>query len=120
MKQIHIGVEDPKNSAGNFIEAWKHAQRNRNAEIKPVHRLTFENLESLLKALTPGRWALLKKLRKREPMSILSLSKEMKRDYKNVYTDVKLLEKIGLIHKTEDKKIEVSWDIVEARLRLAA
>jgi hypothetical protein len=30
------------------------------------------------------------------------------------------LEFVGLIDKTKDNKIEVPWDIVEARLMLAA
>ena len=42
------------------------------------------------------------------------------RDYKNVHSDVKKLERIGLIGRTQDDKVEVPWDIVEARLRLAA
>jgi len=41
------------------------------------------------------------------------------RDYKNVYQNVKLLEGIGLVERAGDK-ITVPWDIVEARLNLAA
>ena len=53
-------------------------------------------------------------------MSIRALASELGRDYKNVYTDVKKLELIGLISRAQDEKTEVPWDIVEARLRLAA
>ena len=54
------------------------------------------------------------------PMSIRALANELGRDYKNVHTDVRRLELIGLIDRTKDNKIEVPWDIVEARLMLAA
>jgi predicted transcriptional regulator len=53
-------------------------------------------------------------------MSIRALANELERDYKNVHTDVRRLELIGLIGKTKNNKIEVPWDIVEARLMLAA
>jgi len=53
-------------------------------------------------------------------MSIRSLAYELRRDYKNVHTDVRRLENIGLIGRTKNSRIKVPWDIVEARLLLAA
>ena len=117
-KQIQIGVDDAAATAKDFIDAWKRAERGR--KVKAEHRLNFEDLNTLLKILTPGRWVLLKTLRKNGPMSVRALSKEIGRDYKNVHTDVRRLEQIGLIGRTKDSRIEVPWDIVEARLRLAA
>lgn len=49
-----------------------------------------------------------------------SLANELGRDYKNVHTDVRKLEYIGLVGRTEDGKIKVPWDVVEVRLMLAA
>ncbi len=56
-----------------------------------------------MKTLSPGRWILLKKLRKKGPMSIRALAKELNRDYKNVHTDVRTLERVGLIEATDKK-----------------
>jgi predicted transcriptional regulator len=53
-------------------------------------------------------------------MSIRALAKDLGRDYKNVHTDVRRLEKIGLIGRAKNDRIKVPWDIVEARLLLAA
>ncbi len=117
-KEIHIGVGDSVSTAKGFINAWQSAERGK--KVKVEQRLDFENLDTLLKALTPRRWLLLKELRKNGPMSIRALTKELGRDYKNVHTDVRKLERIGLIGHTKDDKIEVPWDIVEAQLRLAA
>jgi len=117
-KGIHIGIGDSATTAKGFIDAWKRAERGERVEAE--HRLNFESLELLLKILTSGRWALLKKLRESGPMSIRALASELKRDYKNVHTDVKKMESIGLISRTRDEKVKVPWDIVEARLRLAA
>ena len=117
-KQIEIGIGDPISTASGFIDAWKRAEIGEVREI--THRLYFENLEILLKTLTSARWLLLKRLRSLGAISIRALARELGRDYKNVHTDVKRLEKVGLIERTEMSKIEVPWDILEARLKLAA
>ena len=117
-KQITIGVGDAATTSKEFIDAWKLAEAGEKVQEK--HRLHFENLEVLLKALTPGRWTLLKKLHAHGPMSIRALANDLGRDYKNVHTDVRRLENIGLIGRTKNNRIIVPWDIVEARLLLAA
>jgi predicted transcriptional regulator len=117
-RQIQIGIGDTTETAKSFIDAWRRAERKEKTKVQ--HLLYFENLETLLKTLTPARWILLKKLRTKGPMSVRALAKELGRDYKNVYTDARLLEQMGLIRRTEEDKIEVPWDILEARLRLAA
>ncbi|MBW2330741.1 MAG: MarR family transcriptional regulator [Deltaproteobacteria bacterium] len=117
-KEIHIGVGDSASTAKSFIDAWKRAERGE--KVKAEQRLNFENLETLLRTLTSGRWVLLKMLRTNGPMSVRALASVLGRDYKNVHTDVRRLEHIGLIGRTQDGKVEVPWDIVEARLRLAA
>ncbi len=117
-KQIKIGVADSVSSAKDFIEAWKRAERGKKAGVE--QKLNFENLETLLKVLTSKRWMLLKALRKSGPMSIRALSHELGRDYKNVHTDVRLMERMGLIDQTESNLVEVPWDTVEAQLELAA
>ncbi len=117
-KQIQIGVGNAKSTATGFINAWKSVERGEKVEVE--QRLDFENLETLLKTLTSGRWVLLKILRTSGPMSIRALANQLARDYKNVHTDVRRLEHIGLIVRTKNGKIKVPWDIVEARLMLAA
>jgi len=117
-KKIQIGIGDATNTARGFVEAWKRAERREKVEIED--RIHFENLEILLKTLTQGRWVLLKTLRSTGPLSVRALSKKLGRDYKNVHTDVRRLELIGLIDRNKDDKVKVPWDIVEAKLRLAA
>ena len=117
-KEIQIGVGDAPSTAKGFIDAWKRAESGE--KMKAEHRLYFENLETLLKTLTQGRWVLLKTLRTKGPMSVRALAKELGRDYKNVHTDVRRLEEIGLIGRTKEENVKVPWDTVEAQLRLAA
>ena len=117
-KQITICISDAATTAKQFIDEWKLAERGET--VREKHRLYFENLEVLLKILTPGRWELQKKLHANGPMSIRALAKYLGRDYKNVHTDVRCLEYIGMIGRTKNDRIKVPWDIVEARLLLAA
>ena len=117
-KQITIGVGDAATTAKEFIDAWKLAERGEKVQEKNM--LHFESLEILLKELTPGRWALLKKLHENGPQRIRGLANNLGRDYKNVHTDVRRLENVGLIGRTKDDRIKVPWDIVEARLLLSA
>ncbi len=117
-KKINIGVADAVASAKDFIDAWKRAESEKSIETE--YKIHFQSLEMLLKTLTSTRWVLLKTLYKSGPMSIRALANELGRDYKNVHTDVRKLENAGLIRRTEDNEIEVPWDIVEARLQLAA
>ena len=117
-KRINIGVADAVTSAKDFIDAWKRAESKKSIETE--YKIHFQSLEALLKTLTSSRWVLLKKLYKNGPMSIRALANELGRDYKNVYTDVRKLENAGLINRTEGDRIQVPWDIVEARLQLAA
>ena len=117
-KRITIGVGDATTTATEFIDIWKLAERGETVQEK--HLLHFENLEVLLRTVTPGRWALLKKLHANGPMSIRALANDLRRDYKNVHTDVRRLENVSLIGRTKDDRIKVPWDIVEARLLLAA
>jgi len=117
-KRIKISISDSTTTAQGFIEAWKRAEAGKRAE--PEQLLVFENLETLVKTLTQGRWVLLKTLRAMGPMSVRALAKELGRDYKNVHTDVRMLEQTGLIDRNKDDRVRVPWDIVEARLKLAA
>jgi predicted transcriptional regulator len=98
--KIRIGVGDEDPLAKGFVEAWKRTERGEKSESE--HRLHFENLETLLKTLTSARWALLKTLRAKGPMSIRALARELGRGYKNVHTDVQRLKEIGLIERGED------------------
>jgi hypothetical protein len=53
-KSIKIEVGDAASTAKGFIDAWHRAEIGEGG--KTEHLLMFENLETLLKTLTPGRW----------------------------------------------------------------
>jgi len=117
--ELQIDSDDQK-GLKDFVKVFNQAQSNQTVEH--TVRLTFQNLESLLKALTPKRFELLKTLAKEaEGISIRRLSKLLKRDYKNVHNDVSQLDLIGLIAKKEDTGlIYTPYESLDAHFNLAA
>ena len=109
---------DEKISAQEFINAWHRAEKGEAPE-EPVNRVYFQNLETLLKILTPKRLELLKTIHHKGDMSIRSIAAYLKRDYKNVYQDVKSLETVGLVI-TAKNGLSVPWERIVADIRLAA
>lgn len=87
---------------------------------QPVERLYFDDLPTLLKYLTPKRFELLNALHAMGHVSINALSKTLHRQYRNVFDDVKLLERLGLVDKDEQNRYFVPWDEIDATFRLAA
>ena len=115
-KTLNVRVSSPADALDRFEAAWHLAQGR--AAPPPVAVLSFAGLPLLLKVLTPARWALLEALKKTGPLSVYALAKVLRRDYKNVHTDVAALARLGLIAKTRDARVEVSWDAVRAELKL--
>jgi predicted transcriptional regulator len=115
---MQIGVGSLAQALDRFGRAWERASKSgaRGAEV----RLTFESLPLLLRNLTPARWALLEDLKRHGPLSINELARRLKRDYKNVHTDVTRLIELGLVNRGADQRVAVSWDIVTAEMKLAA
>jgi predicted transcriptional regulator len=119
MAHIQIEIKGERESARDFIEAWKQAEQGKISE-EPVQRLYFQDLQTLLSVLTPRRLDLLKKLYQQGPMSIRALSKYLGRDYKNVYQDTQALEQAGLISRNADQALAVPWGRILAEISLAA
>jgi predicted transcriptional regulator len=113
---LDLRVAPGGDALDRFEAAWNRAAEGR----KPlrVRVLSFGTLPLLLKTLSPARWTLLQRLSTDGPLSIYELSKRLNRDYKNVYTDAKQLEDLGLISRDDNSRVAVPWDAVRAELRL--
>jgi len=64
-------------------------------------RLSFKNLDSLRKILTPKRLSLLHIIKHEEPKSIYELSRIARRDITNIRDDLSKLETLGLIEMVD-------------------
>jgi len=118
-KKMGIGIKGTDETAQEFVEAWKRAEAGEPAE-EPAERLYFQDLTILLQTLTPRRLDLLKQLHHAGPSSVRSLARLLQRDYKNVHQDVQVLERVGLVVRTADRRVSVPWEKVVASINLAA
>ena len=114
-KILELRVGPPGDALDRFEAAWNRITEG--TKISPLRVLSLQDLPAFLKSVTPARWQLLKTLRREGTVSIYALAKRLRRDYKNVHTDVTDLLELGLIEKTGKAGIGVSWDVVRAELR---
>jgi len=117
-KVLHIEVSSPEESLGQFSDVWHRAEQGE--KVEPFYSVGFESMADLISTLTPKRWELIEQLHHDGPMSIYALAKLLQRDYKNVHTDVKALSELKIIQETEDGKVTIPWDEIEAHFKLAA
>lgn len=115
---LHIEITSLEESLQQFADAWKQAERGKTAQGREA--VGFESMAGLLKTLTPKRWELISQLRQAEAMSVNALAKLLGRNYKNVHTDVRALEEIGVIERDACGHVHVPWDEIDAHIRLAA
>lgn len=87
------------------------------ARRKPAE-VSFESMETLLKVLTPNRWALLRRLRAMGSSSVRALARSLERDYRGVHADVATLREVGLIDKQTDGAVYVPWSRITAEMSL--
>jgi predicted transcriptional regulator len=109
-KTLQLRIGDARDALDRFEAGWNRRTEGRS----PLHILSIGDLALLLRTLTPARWELLDRLRAAGPLSIYELAKRLRRDYKNVHTDVARLAQIGLIEKAADGHVSVPWDVVRA------
>jgi predicted transcriptional regulator len=63
----------------------------------------FEGVESLRRLLSNEKARILHVVKYQKPSSIYDLAKKLKRSFKSVYVDIKLLERFGFIEFVEEK-----------------
>jgi predicted transcriptional regulator len=117
MRALVVRTGRTADALDRFEDAWNRAAVG--AAAAPAQALLLPDLPALLEALTPKRWQLLERLRAEGPMTIFALARRLRRNYKNVHTDVARLAGLGLVERRADGTIEVPWDAVRAELRLA-
>lgn len=115
-KKLHIKVGDIKQSLNEFKAVWENAEKGKAPKTAQAS-LFFENTLMLLKTLTPKRLALMQHLHANGACSIRTLAKQLKRDYKNVHSDIKILHQRDLV-LAEDNLYYVPWDVIKTEIPL--
>ena len=97
IKKALLIVESPSESMERaFSVLTKPTKKYAGMEI-----ISFPDYETFGKVISGVRLELLTVIRSKKPNSIQELARFVKRDYKNVYQDVKLLADFGLIDLKE-------------------
>ena|SRR3990167_10038114 len=88
-------------SVSEIKKEWKEALKGKKRGSQKDNELIFTGLETAAKVFTKNRIEVLKVIISEQPKSIYEISKIVKRDFKNVHSDVKFLAEIGLIELKE-------------------
>lgn len=97
-RRLNIGIRNAAERSGALREAMRRIARG--ARKPQASELYFENVDELRRILTEKRMELLLRIGRDRPASIHELAGLVGRDYKNVSTDVALLERLGLVELT--------------------
>ena len=104
---LRVNVEslaDGLDRAAKVMEALEQGQK-----VEKQESIGFSNVTSMLALFTPKRWELIETLRSSEGMSINALANLLKRNYKNVHTDVSALIEWGILQKNEKNRVFVPY-----------
>jgi predicted transcriptional regulator len=120
MRRIEIGVINPKDEAQALLN-WAARVDAGEEMAEAESRLSFATYSQLHAALTDKRMELLEQLAQSDGKNIRQIAALLKRDYKNVYDDVQILARIGLVEK-RDGVLFVPYDdiTIHKSLRRAA
>lgn len=98
LRKVKIVIQPISNTKSEWTQALKADGRS----VQPRGVLVFTSLAAVAKALSPTRLELLSAILKNKPKSIYALAKLVRRDFKNVYSDVRLLAEIGFLDLKSD------------------
>lgn len=118
-REIKLEIKGERESAQEFIEVYKRAAKGQTPR-RAVERIYFSDVETLTRVLSNRRLELLQKLHRHRSLSIRALAQRLGRDYKNVYDDVQLLKRVGLLETDPSGRVQVPWDRIAAEIALAA
>ena len=116
-KQLLIAIRNDQQTADEIINVWHRSEKGMPPE-QPLHKLYFDDLETLWKTLTQRRMHLLQMLRQSGPLSIRKLAATLNRDYKNVHSDVTRLSALGLIESGKEGLYFVPWDLIDLQVQI--
>jgi len=104
IRKVRVGIKDLKTALNEFVEIGKAVEKGK--PVKKEKGVYFTSVEAFRKAITPKRLALLKAIKTEKPSSVRQLSKIAERDVKNVSTDIKFLEQVGLVDIKRNNEAE--------------
>lgn len=117
MKRITFEVMSSGEALRRMRNAGKPGKRR-----SPEPTIGVASIAELSALLSPKRMELLRFVVQNPGLSVRAISKALKRDYKNVHSDVSGLEDNHLIERDDEGKVSAPYDeiVIRAPLRDAA
>ena len=118
MKRINVEVMSSEAAARRLTKAWRSAERR--DPVEPV--VGVGSISELTALLSPKRMELLRFVADHPGLSVRALAGALKRDYKNVHTDVAALAERHLLARDAAGRVSAPYDeiVIRAPLRKAA
>ena len=119
MKRIEIEIMRSSDALKAAVNTWHKVKSGK--RVTP--RISFGSIKDLFSAITEKRLELLRHVAEQQGnLNTRQLAQALGRDYKNVHTDVSVLEELGLIEKGEKGVLTVPYDeiVIHAGLTEAA
>ena len=98
LKKARIVVE----SIDDVNKRWVNALKGKIKSRKGVDLISVGSWDILAKVLSAPRLEILTAIPRIKPKSIADLARQLKRDFKNVHSDVRFLANLGLIDLKEE------------------
>ncbi|MDO8805705.1 MAG: ArsR family transcriptional regulator [Elusimicrobiota bacterium] len=103
MKTLEIQIKSREQADKEFASVFNKARSGK--KVPPQKGVYFTSLEAVRNLLTEKRLELLHLIRQHSPKSISEIAKISGRNFKNVHTDLKILQGYGLVEITVTKKV---------------
>ena len=114
---LHVTVGEPvAASLARAAAAMKAAKLGK--RLQPFFGIGFEDIGTLFTVFTPKRWKLIGALREGGAMTIAALARQLKRDYKNVYSDCERLIEWTAIEKDEHGQVFAPYNEIVVDMKL--
>lgn len=124
MKKFEIRIKSLKGVLDEFEHTFEAVGSGES--VRKTEGVFFTSMEALRNFLTPERVRLLLLIRNHRPGSVYELAKLADRDLKNVYDDLRLLERHGVLEtslgggRSRKRRVpKVPYDEIQVRIPLA-
>lgn len=114
--RITVGPHGVVNALNEWVVVAKAIDAGE--AVEPRYAIGFQGVGSMLATLTPRRWRLVATLRAAGPLSVGALATRLRRDCRNVSTDVAVLVDWMVVQRRPDGLVEVPWKEVLMKIKL--
>ena len=99
---VTIRIKPPEKMLADFASTFQAVKQGKS--VRPRSGAYFTSIEAARNFLTAERLALLRAIRSQRPGSIYELARMVNRNLKSVQTDLKILERHGLVRLRETRR----------------